>query len=339
MELAQLPDSRVKVREYLQGLFNVLSYPDGEEWPNVSRTSFRELIELVEGRCQVERARLPGNDKASYEARMAIYLYQEFIRELIWLDWSVEPSKHEIDPSWNAIVEGRPTGTMEFDQLFCTVDATFRRAQETLMYVSQVGGKVLCLGDDDLVSLALREYWDGEIHVIDLDTRLLDFIKEKDPSIHCHKFDLDNDSIPDDLRGQFDVVLYDPPWEKYPAWLFLQWADACLKPEANVHILMSFCPLYLEYDEKKLDQVFQDFTKAGFGFDAIHPRFSLYSMGEENNPELVSLLNQYEIPLESLFLDQARKLPYVFSNMYVIRRLHPQGRWPWLRKLMNLWRL
>ncbi|TNE49947.1 MAG: putative methyltransferase [Deltaproteobacteria bacterium] len=334
-----IPTSRQRIRSYTQALLQHLACSFVEEWPDAHASMFRESVEQLYLRCDVMLGQIKGNDKSAREGRLAIELYREFSHQLLWLDWSEPLDKHKVLPEWEERLSGRPLGTMEFDQLFCTVDSTFRRAQALLPYLNRSESRVLCLGDDDLVSLALRSMWDGEIHVLDLDTRLLDFLEDQGESIHCHKHDLDNDTIPENLRGKFDIVLYDPPWEKYPAWLFLQWAEACLRPEAHVHCMVSFCPLYLEYDERQLDRVFQDFVKAGFAMDAIHPRFSLYSLGEENNPELTQILQHYTIPMESLLVEHFKTLPYVCSHLYVLRRMHPQGALGWWRKLRNIWKL
>lgn len=328
-----LPASRSAIRSYLMELLDVLVVPEREDWPRISSSLYRQIESELHARTSSLFQQFRGKSKAEKEYRLAVRLYSEFCRHLLWLDWSISPHVHRVRPEWEKLVKGRPRGKMEFDQLFCTIDSTYRRVERLLPYVPD-DGKVLCLGDDDLCSLALSECWGGEVHVIDVDERLLSFIGDRNPAVQCHRIDLDNDAIPQNLAGQFDVVLYDPPWEKYPAWLFLQWASACLKDSPNARILLSLCPLYLEHDERKMDRVLQDIVTAGFTFDSVDACFNLYSMGSENNPELRRILDDYDVPVESPLMEVFARLPYVFSNLYTLRRLSRQKHNP----VTRLWR-
>ena len=99
----------------------------------------------------------------------------------------------------------------EFGQTPCLPETVLCRVQlatETL----PAQAKVLLIGDDDLMCLALAEMG-FEVTVVDIDPALIDFIHHR-----CQTDGIQVDArvqdllqpIPEDMRGCFDLVITDP---------------------------------------------------------------------------------------------------------------------------------
>lgn len=96
--------------------------------------------------------------------------------------------------------------------------------------------KVLCVGDDDLVSIPLAMLG-HDVTVFDIDDFLLrmltDAAAEAGVKIAVSEVDL-RDPMPIDLRGTFDVVLTDPMANRECFELFLSRSIALAKPDAQI---------------------------------------------------------------------------------------------------------
>src|SRR5262249_54806029 len=116
-----------------------------------------------------------------------------------------------------------PEPLVELDQCHCTADNKLRRVLAMHQVDALVGRRVLLLGDDDLISLALATVVDGlgseatlsRLPVIDLDPRFVSFLSGElagsayPASIVRHAL---RAPLPAELVGAFDTVVPAPPF-------------------------------------------------------------------------------------------------------------------------------
>jgi len=136
------------------------------------------------------------------------------------------------------------------DQCHCTVDTKLRRVLALHEADALVGRRVLLLGDDDLVSVALeaviRSFGSSatvaDLAVLDVDPGVIGFVRRELADapfpVSCVRHDL-RQPLPRALVGAFDTVVTDPPFTVDGAVLFLsRAADALMGPGTDV--LLSF---------------------------------------------------------------------------------------------------
>jgi predicted methyltransferase len=144
------------------------------------------------------------------------------------------------------ITRRAPPPNLAFNQCHATVGTKLRRVLAMQEADALVGRRVLLLGDDDLVSLAIALVVQrfgtaatvAELVVVDIDAAVVDFIADCLASapfpVTCRQIDLRED-LPAELEGRFDTVVTDPPYTVEGARLFLTRAAAALSgPGGNV---------------------------------------------------------------------------------------------------------
>ena len=179
----------------------------------------------------------------------------------------------------------RPKADVTIDQAQCTIQTAFRRAILCLCNGTLVGKRVLCLGDDDFVSVALgfllkrmfpgKTEYKTDICVMDMDERLVRCIwhlteKYRLP-IRCEQIDI-RKPLPVHLSGYFDCVFTDPPYTQEGASLFLSRAVSAMKPMRGLNIFFSFA-------NKPVDETFalqQVIQMHGLSVREIYLQFNEY---------------------------------------------------------------
>ncbi len=128
----------------------------------------------------------------------------------------------------------RPPAEANYDQGALTADSVFRRL--ALMYAQGdvADKKILLLGDDDLLSIALAlTGLPREIIVVEIDPRLCNFIERvaraKKLDIHVIQQDA-REKLPADLRANFDTFVTDPSETIQGLLLFVEKGLAMLTP-------------------------------------------------------------------------------------------------------------
>ncbi|MBN3526144.1 bis-aminopropyl spermidine synthase family protein [Paenibacillus apiarius] len=154
---------------------------------------------------------------------------------------------------WNDVFHARPQVNVQIDQSKCTMETSVKRAVLCLREHSLIGKQVLCVGDDDLVSvslgLLLKRLFPGRsspktgIHVVDVDERFLQHIRDiaerEDLPITCHTADL-RQPLPAQLHGRFDCFFTDPPYTLQGMSLFLSRGIGALKRRKGLPVFLSF---------------------------------------------------------------------------------------------------
>jgi len=134
----------------------------------------------------------------------------------------------------------RPQADVTLDQAKATVGTLVRRVNYLLKNDCLWGRRILFLGDDDFVSVAVARWVQQcaggkpvgaapTLTVVDIDGRVCDGIKKAAPSVQTFVHDL-RKPLPDSLQHRFDVVFTDPPYTPGGAELFL-----CRAAEAVEH--------------------------------------------------------------------------------------------------------
>lgn len=321
MERLPLEHPRYRIRVFLHRLFRFLGQELPEDWPEVSASTFcyykgwlqkhlDSLYQYIEARREFDRDQqlMPR-----YLGETALYLMR--------VDFMYPETMHTATQESLDALSGRPEAIIQFDQLYCTADTTERRANRVREGFDVEGSRVLMLGDDDLVSVLLAPDFRGEVHVIDLDDRLLDYVRSQVPQVQCHKADFFYGGIPAKLYQTFDAVMLDPPWTFYHMWCFLDKAIFCLKEDDHARIFLSYCPLLLEHRQGLMGKFQKRLAQRGFTFESVETAYNLYELSPEVLPDFQSRLDQWLPQVDSPLLSFLRQLPYAHAQLYVLRRL------------------
>ncbi len=222
------------------------------------------------------------------------------------------------------IFDARPSADFSIDQAHCDYITSMKRALLSLKYKSLINKKIICIGDDDLVSVSLglliNKLYDDtqnnktQIHVIDIDSRYLMYIdklsKEFNLPIICHNKDL-RENMQDDLIGQFDCFYTDPPYTLNGMELFLSRGVDTLKRRKGL-------PIFLSFAHRSYDTFYEILTKInqmGLCVNRIVPKFNSYEGASilGNMGQLI-ILNTTSYTKTDIKEDYYRE--YLYTNQY-----------------------
>ena len=176
-----------------------------------------------------------------------------------------------------------PPARTELDQSHCTAETKLRRAVALHQAGALEGKRVILLGDDDLVAVAIHllgAYADfaeaiRELAVVDLDPAVLTYVgrqlEDAPFPVRLVEHDLRR-PLPPSLVGHFDTVFTDPPYTPAGADVFLSRAASALAsgPGGNV---------FLAYGTKppaELLRLQTAIARMGFVVRRIVPNFNEY---------------------------------------------------------------
>ncbi len=225
LEIAKLLEKKTSILTYLRSLENILlAVKKSDNFWTIVRYSGEPLNLVAEGlRLLAERNYINFSENKIYLSRKGV----EYIKRngLGSYDYTCDKCKgkgilienldEDIVKEFLKIHERRPSAMQEFDQGYVAPEITLARIAFMDSYGDLRGRKVLILGDDDLVSLAIGlTGFAKEIAVIEIDKRLTDYISEISRKygfdIEIYTRDL-REPLPDDLVGRFDTFQTDPP--------------------------------------------------------------------------------------------------------------------------------
>ncbi len=208
-------------------------------------------------------------------------LYMRLLKET----WEEEQEITEIKCILNEIFIERPSADITIDQSKCTLDTAVKRAVLCLQNYALIGKNILCVGDDDLVSIALGfllkklfvniEHCSTMISVMDIDNRILSYIqdiaeKERLP-IKCVCLDF-RKALLNNFIEQFDCFFTDPPYTLEGMILFLSRGVEALKKRSGL-------PIFLSYAHKSPDfelSMQKRFVEMGLMLSKVMARFNTY---------------------------------------------------------------
>lgn len=205
------------------------------------------------------------------------------------MDTKWRESVKDLLPVLEELFSLRPTVDVQLDQSKCTPETSLRRAILCLKQHALIGKKILCVGDDDLVSVSVglllqRLFPDGghtvtKVNVFDIDERFLSYIesiaKEWRLPIGCHRLDL-REPLPSSLHSQYDCFFTDPPYTLQGIGLFVSRGIQALKKEKGLPIFLSFAHKSPEF----MLAMQREFVRMGLTVSANFPQFNAYEGAE-----------------------------------------------------------
>ena len=156
-----------------------------------------------------------------------------------------------LDARLEQAAAGAPGVKPELDQTHCTVGTKIRRVLRMHEAGALIGRRILVLGDDDLISVAIAAFAGTgglgagieRLTVIDSDPDVLAWAGDQMSGTGVDAELVEHDlrhPLPGGLAGGFDVACTDPPYTVAGAELFLSRAVAGLAPEPGRHVFFSF---------------------------------------------------------------------------------------------------
>lgn len=231
-------------------------------------------------------------------------------------EWSLDEDFKEEKVKLNKLFDERPQVDVTVDQSKCTVETSIKRAILCLKYHSLIGKEILCVGDDDLVSVSigflLKKLFNDikikntSICVFDVDIRFLKYIEEialtEDLPILCISMDM-RLPLENKYMKKFDCFFTDPPYTLQGMSLFLSRGISSLKMRKGL-------PIFLSFAHKSPDftmEMQKEFINMGLAASAIIPRFNKYEGAEiiGNSGQLIVLktTDQTNPGIEAFFND------------------------------------
>jgi N4-bis(aminopropyl)spermidine synthase len=242
---------------------------------------------------------------------------------------------------------GAPGAKPELDQSHCTVVTKINRVLRLHAAHAVAGQRILLLGDDDLVSLAIAGFaaWSGHpetirrLAVVDTDPDVLAWIGKEATRTGVRVDLVEHDlrqPLPATLAGGFDVVMTDPPYTVAGAELFLSRAVAALVPQPGRHVFFSF-------GARRPDQtaaVQLAIAQMGLAVRSLMPNFNEYLGagvlgGTSHLYHLRStaaaaplIAGEYDGSLYTADGRAATLRPYRCAGCAAVHEVGPAGRWP-----------
>jgi predicted methyltransferase/DNA-directed RNA polymerase subunit RPC12/RpoP len=248
--------------------------------------------------------------------------------------------------------DGAPGAKTELDQTHCTVATKLSRVLKLHAVHALAGQRILLLGDDDLISVALAQFaaWSGNpglIHrltVVDADPDVLDWIGRQAETtgvtveLVCHDL---RKSLPAPLAGSFDVAMTDPPYTVAGAELFLSRAVSGLAAEPGRHVFFSFGArrpdetLAVQRVMAEMGLVVRSVT-AGFnsylGAGVLAGTSNLYHLRTAAGASPL-IDGEYDGPLYTADNRATATRPYRCAQCKVVQQVGPGSQWPQIAAL------
>ena len=245
-----------------------------------------------------------------------------------------------------------PAAKVGLDQTHCTPDTKLRRVLAMHEAGALAGQRILLLGDDDLVSVALALFAGHAgaaarpraVTVLDTDPDLVRYLRgelaEAGFPAEVIEHDL-RDPLPGGLAGAFDVACTDPPYTVAGAQLFLSRAVAALAPGAGGHVFFSFGPRRpsetvqtqrlmadMRLAVRSMTPGFNSYTGAGILAGTSH----LYHLRttQDSRP---AVTGRYDGPLYSAQTRTAATRPYRCAACGAVHEVGPGARWTRIAEL------
>lgn len=234
--------------------------------------------------------RLSGEGKNYIECQLGYKgLNKILYNKLINNEWTLEEDFKEEKIILDKLFDERPQVDVTVDQSKCTVETSIKRAILCLKYHCLIGKKILCLGDDDLVSVSIgfiiRKLFSDvkmsntEIYVFEVDNRFLNYIEgiasTENLPIQCISQDL-RSPIEDKYNKKFDCFFTDPPYTLQGMSLFLSRGISSLKSKMGLSIFLSFAHKSPDFAM----EMQRKFINMGLATEEIIPRFNKYEGAE-----------------------------------------------------------
>lgn len=176
------------------------------------------------------------------------------------------------------LIDAAPRGRQALDHVAATPETVVRRALFLGARFHLAGARLLCVGDHDLTSLAVKLiHPEAEVTVVDIDERILAYLDEQAArlgvTVRTRWADL-RLGLPPSVRGQADLALTDPPYTPEGVGLFVARAVEGLRDPEWGRVLLAYgaserTPMLA----LKVQHALHDLNLA---YEAIFPDFNRY---------------------------------------------------------------
>jgi N4-bis(aminopropyl)spermidine synthase len=248
--------------------------------------------------------------------------------------------------------DGAPGAKTELDQTHCTVPTKLGRVLRLHAAHALAGQRILILGDDDLISVAIamfaaRSGNPGMIRgltVADADADVLEWIGRQvagtGVTVELVRHDL-RQPIPSSLAGSFDVAMTDPPYTVAGAELFLSRAVSGLGRQPGKHLFFSFGArrpnetLAVQRAMAEMGLVLRSLA-AGFneylGAGVLGGTSNLYHLRTALGASPL-IVGEYDGPLYTADSRAAATRPYRCAQCKAVHDVGPGSQWPQIAAL------
>ncbi len=249
---------------------------------------------------------------------------------------------------------GAPSAKPELDQTHCTVATKIRRVLAMHEAGALLGRRILLLGDDDLMSVAISAFAAAvgatagieRLTVIDSDSDVLAWAADQISGTGIDAELVEHDlrrPLPGGLADGFDVACTDPPYTVAGAELFLSRAVSALAPEPGRQVFFSF-------GARRPDEtlhVQQLIGSMGLAVRALWPNFNEYLgagilAGTSHLYYLRSTAAAAPLiegdaagPLYTAEVRATAARPYRCAGCRAVHEVGPGGRWPRIAALQE----
>jgi hypothetical protein len=204
----------------------------------------------------------------------------------------------------------RPAMKHRYEQQFCIPLTTQHRAR-LIIETMKPGSRVLVLGDDDLVSLALVHMTDQlKVDVLELDEDLVAFLHEKGGDrfnvLECNL----RYGVPDSMKKVYDCVTTDPPYAKDGMRFFLECARDSLADGPDSRLFLTTYPGLLEDP----DQMFADVDDLNLDILVTRKHFSRYIYNNMYRVQQLTALHHLGSPLHPT--SELIGFPFLYAHFF-----------------------
>jgi N4-bis(aminopropyl)spermidine synthase len=212
-------------------------------------------------------------------------LDHDLYQRLKYEQWQPDELK-DMMTKLESVFEGRPQVDVTIDQSSCTLATSMNRAVLALRHEALIGRDIVCLGDDDLVSVSLafllKQLYRNDasksntrIYVFEIDKRITSYVnylaETEDLPIVCYEMDF-REQLPSEFLHRFDCVFTDPPYTQQGMSLFVSRGIQLLKRDVGL-------PIFLSFAHKSPDFTLamqREFANMGLLVTSVLPRFNEY---------------------------------------------------------------
>ena len=228
----------------------------------------------------------------------------------VFLRDDIDSDRNGVDLEMVRQFSRRPSLKLRYEQQFCTPRTTQLRAQRIKEAVKP-GGRVLVLGDDDLVSLALVKLGgDFQVDVLELDADLVAFLKEQGgSSLTVLEHNLRH-GVPESMQKAYDVVTTDPPYADDGMRFFLECARDSLTQDEDCRLFLSTYPGLLESPQK----LWSDLEELHLKIENESKHFSRYIYNNSYRVQHLAALRHLGSPLHPT--TEILGFPYLYAHFF-----------------------
>ncbi|MEU0568078.1 bis-aminopropyl spermidine synthase family protein [Nonomuraea sp. NPDC005983] len=230
-----------------------------------SRRAIEGLLREVELERSGERFRVPLMHSGDYQAMLALTPPPaDPVAHLL-------PHYEHVLERLQELIAKAPRARHVLDHVSATPETVLRRALLLGTRFWLPGARVLCVGDHDLTSLALRlVHPEAEVTVADIDERILAYLDDQGLGVHTRWADL-RLGLPASARGH-DLAITDPPYTPEGIGLFVARAVEGLKDDGRVLLAYGAS----ERTPALALKVQNELSALNLAYEAIYPDFNRY---------------------------------------------------------------